>query len=181
MELYKSHNDIIANDVTILGGSFRNFAGEKKTFKGKVMNDEGKRNFCMIVDPEFVPILEAEHVNVKYLKKRDDDDFETIPEAYVKVNVNVDGKYPPNIYRVTGKTKQKMSPKKLYQLDGAYFDTVDLRLNIYHADSETSSLWLNDGYFTLHVDPITAKYADFSEIGGEDYDNSNDEEDVPFT
>lgn len=174
MEFFRSHNEYVANHVNVLSGSYRNFSGEKRLNpqNGKLINEKGKRNFCMVIDPEFVPIMEAEHVLVKYLKKRDEDDDHSIPPAYVKVNIKMDSKIPPDIYKVTSKHKQKLKESNISQLDSAYFENVDMKLSVYHADADSGTLYMNAGYFTIKLDPLAEKYEDLPEI--------SDDEELPF-
>lgn len=153
-------------DAKVLGGSYRNFAGEKRQY-----NDAGKRNFNVIIEPENIEELERCGVRIKYFPKSEEDDPSAIPTAFAKVNISYDSKNPPYIERVTDKWRQEIKPEKLYTLDGATFENVDLVINIY----KTGTLWLQDGHFKLVEDPITSKYEDIPLLS-----DDPDDEEAPF-
>lgn len=168
-------NEVIVNDATVLSSTYRNFGGEKRiSFDGRVVNDAGSRNFCMAIDPDFIPFFEGEGVTVKYMKKRDDDDDRSVPAAYVQVKVRYGSRRDPDIYKITKKGKRKLRENELgKELDRAYFSKVDLNINIYHSGAGNATLYLQQGYFTIKLDPLTEMYEDLPEIG-------EDEEENPF-
>lgn len=153
-----------ASQTDILPGSFRNFRGEKRKF-----NDEGKRNFNLALNlpTEALDDLVAKGLKIKQLEAKDEYDE---PLRFVKVNVALGGKYPPNLYLVSGNKMKELTENELALLDGARFSNVDLIIRTYHKDEDSTTLYLQKGYFTIEQDPISAKYAKFDE----------DEEDLPF-
>lgn len=172
MKLYFDENgrSLYVEDATqreILGGQFRNFRGEKRKF-----NDAGRRNFNLVIPPEFVEMMKAAGCNVKMLSSRDEDDEP--PIYFVKINVAY-GQYPPHLYLVANGKRKELDQNELGLLDSAVFKAVDLVINTYHRDEGSCSLYLQSGFFNLRVDPITAKYeamnADFSD---------EEEEPLPF-
>ena len=167
-----------AGQMNILPGNFRNFRGEKrKAPNGKIVNDEGKRNFNLALDlpTEALDELVETGLNIKELPPRDEE-YGDEPLRFVKVNVAFGGKYPPALYLVSGKGKMKeLSENQLALLDAARFTKVDLIIRTYHKDEDSTTLYLQKGYFTIEQDPISAKYADM-EIAADDFD----EEELPF-
>ena len=158
-----------AEQRDILPGSFRNFRGEKRRY-----NDEGKRNFNLALNfpQEELDKIAETGLRIKELPARDEEYDE--PLRFVKVNVALGGKVPPQLFLVSpnGKLKE-LNQNELGLLDGARFSNVDLVIRTYHRDENTTSLYLQKGYFTFEQDPISAKYAN--------YDEGNDEEDeIPF-
>ncbi len=159
----------------ILPGNFRNFRGEKrKSPQGKIVNDEGKRNFNLALNlpVEALDELAGLGLNIKEQMPKDDE-YGDEPLRFVKVNVAFGGKYPPNLYLVTGKKMKELTENQLALLDAARFTNVDLIIRTYHKDEESTTLYLQKGYFTIEQDPISSKYANM-EV------SADDGEDLPW-
>lgn len=172
-KIYESGREIIFEGVELLFGSFRNFSGEKTKF-----NDSGKRNFNIQIDPEYIPFLMERGINVKYFKADLEDEDQEEKPGFVKVNVNYGGMRPPEVlvrYGEHGKFVE-LNEESIGKLDHSVFDNVDLVLNPSHWEAKGTSgtsLYLNKGYFTIHVDPLAAKYEMAMQTGA-------DEEEMPF-
>ena len=151
----------------ILGGSFRNFRGEKRKF-----NDAGKRNFNLrlALPVEDLDALAETGLKIKELAPKDEE-YGDEPLRFVKVNVAFGGKFPPNLYLVNGRKMHELSEGELGLLDAARFTNVDLVIRTYHKDEDSTTLYLQKGYFTIQQDPISAKYADM---------DVDEEDEVPF-
>ena len=172
MKMYLDGRNLMiegASQHDILGGSFRNFRGEKRRF-----NDEGKRNFNLVVPDEYLDLLSDMKCNIKELAAKDEDGEE--PLRFIKVNVAF-GQYPPHLYLCNKKNKKELLQDELGLLDGAIFDNVDMILRTYHRDENSCSLYLNTGFFTIKTDPITAKYESLVDV---ENDGSEDAEEAPF-
>ena len=143
-----------AQQNDILPGKFRNFRGEKRQY-----NDAGKRNFNLglRLPVEALDNLAALGLNIKELAANEE--YGDEPLRFVKVNVNFEGKVPPNLYLVAGNNMKELTQNELGLLDGARFTNVDLVLRTYHRDVTSCTLYLQKGYFTIEQDPISAKYA----------------------
>lgn len=164
-----------ASQEDILAGNFRNFRGEKrKAPNGTIVNDEGKRNFNLALNlaTEDLDKLADTGLKIKELAPKDEE-YGDEPLRFVKVNVAFGGKYPPNLYLVNGKRLKELSENELALLDAARFSNVDLVIRTYHKDENSTTLYLQKGYFTIEQDPISAKYADM-DVAGE-Y-----EDEIPF-
>ena len=164
-----------ATQNDILAGNFRNFRGEKrKTPSGTIVNDEGKRNFNLALNlpVEALDELAATGLKIKEIAPRDDGEYGDEPLRFVKVNVAFGGQYPPNLYLVSGKKPKELTENELALLDAARFTNVDLVIRLYHKDENSTTLYLNKGYFTIEQDPISAKYANF--------DLDDDDEQLPW-
>lgn len=152
-----------AGQNDILPGNFRNFRGEKrKSPSGKVVNDEGTRNFNLALNlpVEALDDLASLGLNIKEIPPRDEE-YGDEPLRFVKVNVAFGGKVPPQLYLVAKNKMKELTQNELGLLDGARFTNVDLVVRTYHRDEGTCTLYLQKGFFTLEVDPISAKYADY--------------------
>ena len=164
-----------ASQLDILPGNFRNFRGEKrKAPNGKIVNDEGKRNFNLAFNlpDEALDDIASTGVLIKERAPRDEE-YDR-PLRFAKVNVAFGGKYPPELYLVSGKRMKQLTQGELGLLDGARFTNVDLIIRTYHNEDSTT-LYLQKGYFTIENDPISSKYADM-EVGEFVADN----EELPF-
>lgn len=176
MKLYLDRGNIMIEGATqkdILGGSFRNFRGEKRKVNNQIVNDAGKRNFNLVIPDEYIDLLYNMHCHIKELAPRDDDG--EAPLRFVKVNVAF-GKYPPHLYLCTKRNKKELLEDELGLLDGAIFSNVDMVIRTYHKDENSCSLYLNTGFFTIKTDPITSKYEDLMTLGND----AEDDEEVPF-
>lgn len=159
-----------AGQTDILPGSFRNFRGEKrKDQKGKIVNDEGKRNFNLALNlpEEALEDLASTGLNIKVRPPRDEA-YGDEPLRFVKVNVAFGGKYPPELYLMQGNRKKRLTENQLALLDAARFSKVELVIRTYHKDEDSTTLYLQNGYFWIEQDPINAKYADYEEVAADD-------------
>lgn len=184
MKAYMSGRDLIIEDAAnenILGGTFRNFKGERREF-----NAPGKRNFNLRIDESMVPFF-ANDLNCNVKQFGGDETTGEPPIYFVKVNVNDQtSQRPPVLQTRTGNNRPvELTPDQYYKLDGAFFDNVDLVISPYRKYDHTT-LYLNHGVFTLKSDPITEKYARYfsdNKIDPNAADSGFDDslsEEVPF-
>lgn len=169
-KIYLSGREIIFEGAEILFGSFRNFRGEKRKY-----NDAGKRNFNVKVEADNIAFLVEQGVNVKYFKADAEDEDQDEMDGFVKVNVNYDSYKKPEVFVRYGEKGKfvELNENSIEKLDSAVFDYVDMILNPYRRDeTSNASLYLNKGYFTIHVDPLAAKYENSEDI---------EEEELPFS
>ena len=173
-KIYWSGRELIMEGVEVLFGTFRNFAGEKRKF-----NDAGKRNFNISIEPELIPELLKDNINVKYFKADLDDEDGDEKPGFVKINVNFGGRKDPEVFVRYGENGKftELNESLLSKLDTAVFDNVDLIVNPYRSQDdegrERVTLYLNKGYFTLHMDPLAAKYE-------QAMTNGEEPEELPF-
>lgn len=157
-----------AGQKEIMPGPFRNFRGEKRKF-----NDEGKRNFNLKLD---IPVEALDELANMGLKIKEiapyDEEYGDQPTRFAKVNVAYGGKRPPQLFLVSGKKLKELTQNELALLDTARFTNVDLVIRTYHKDENSTTLYLQKGYFTIEQDPISAKYA---ELGLDE-----DDEELPW-
>ncbi len=171
-KIYWSGRELIFEGVELLFGTFRNFSGEKRKY-----NDAGKRNFNVQIEPDYISSLMNDGVNVKYFKADMDDEDQDEKPGFVRINVNFEGRKSPEIFVRYGENGKfvELDENSVGKLDTAVFDNVDLVLNPYRRDADSAtSLYLNKGYFTIHMDPLAAKY-EAAMKNGEDM-----EEELPF-
>lgn len=142
---------IVDRDARIM---FRNFSGKESQF-----NPAGARNFCLILDPEIAPQLEAEGWNVKQTKPREEGD---VPEFYIQVKVKY-GMYPPSIYTVTSRGKTLLDEADVAQLDRLRFKKIALTVNPSVWSTPTGegiSAYVEEMYVTLVESVLDDEYGD---------------------
>lgn len=143
-------------NVTIEGARilFRNFRGEEKTYNAK-----GRRNFCVILDPELASQLSEDGWNVKTLKPREEGDE---PQPYLQVKV-VYGARPPKIVLLSSAGKTDISEDTVDMLDWAEIENVDLVIRPYEYDVNGRtgiSAYLKSMFVTIAEDYLEQKYSD---------------------
>lgn len=96
---------------------FKNFSGRRKESKGKVVNEEGNRNFCLVIpDQELANQLMEDGWNVRILAPREEGDE---AKYYISVAVNYGYYIPPEIHVRTKKTDTIMTEETVGTLDFA--------------------------------------------------------------
>lgn len=136
--------------------AFKNFAGAEGRF-----NDEGKRNFCVILEAEDAKTLAEAGVNIKRLKPRNEGDEE---QPYVKVNVNFNSRQPPRVVMINSRGRTNLDESTINILDWSRFTNVDLIANLYRRDNDTpATLYLSSIYCTIEEDELELKYANVPE------------------
>ncbi len=141
---------------------FRNFAGKESKF-----NPKGKRNFCLLLDPESAEIMKSQGWNVKTLAPRDPDDD---PQPYIQVAVAFEN-YPPNVWMISGNKKTKLDEDTVAVLDYAEIENVDLIINPSRWEVSGKSglkAYLKTAYVTIVENEFEKKYRDLEENGDED-------------
>ena len=134
--------------------AFKNFSGKEGQF-----NPEGKRNFCLILDPELAEKLHADGWNVRTLIPKDDDE---IPQPYIQVSVSFLAK-PPKIVLVTSRGKTLLTEETVGMLDWAEITNVDLSVTPYQwsvAGKNGVKAYLKNMYVTIQEDEFEKKYDD---------------------
>jgi hypothetical protein len=132
---------------------FRNFAGE-----GKQFNDEGKRNFVVILDEELGARMLEDGWNVKRLRPREEDE---LGDLSLKVTVSYKGR-PPRLVMITSRGRTALDEDTAGLLDVAELETVDVILNPYNWDVQGkagTTAYLKTIFAVLREDELEKKYA----------------------
>ncbi len=141
---------VTLKNVEVRSGSWKNFSGAKTDF-----NDAGKRNFCAFLTQSQADELISYGVNVKVRPPREEGDD---PVFYVKVNVNLNSKWPPKIYICTKDVdgtinENQLAPEDVGSLDGLDIRSANLILNLNETDNprfgRTVTAYLNAGAFMV--------------------------------
>lgn len=176
-------DDMVNNDI--LGGVFRNFAGEKRVgksgkFAGRVVNEEGRRNFNICIPDDALDYFKSIGANIGEYGGNSDDGEP--PIHYFKVNVRMDSKIPPHLYMISSTGRMTEMPESsLAKLDGMNFEYAHMTINTsFKYDSPT--FYLQSAEFKPHFDPITEKFnmqMEINEIEPTIPEDETDEE-IPF-
>lgn len=140
----------VSENVTIRNAQirFRNFEGKEGKF-----NTAGRRNFCVFLEDDIAKDLTDLGWNIRYLDPIDEGDK---PQAYVQVAVSFDN-IPPNIYLVSSRGKNKLTPETVNILDWAEIENVDLTMRPYHWNfngKEGIKPYLKTMYVTIVEDEL---------------------------
>lgn len=140
---------------------FRNFEGKEGPY-----NREGDRNFVVFLDNDLAIAMQEDGWNIKRLKKRDDDDPDEAPQAYVQVSVSY--KIRPPVVVLIGSRGRTNLPEELVNiLDFTEMANVDLIINPYQwaVNGKTGiKAYLRSIYVTVQEDELAQKYADVPEL-----------------
>ena len=145
-------DNLVIENATLL---FRNFAGREGVY-----NKKGEMNFCVIIpDVDKAQELAEDGWNIRILSPREEGDP---VRHYISVKVSFEH-FPPNVWLITRKGKQKLDETSVEMLDYAELRTVDLIIRPYNWEHNGKSgvkAYLKTGYFTLEEDEFAEKYAD---------------------
>ena len=135
--------------------TFKNFAGRKTQF-----NPPGKRNFSVVLTPEMADAMAADGWSIKTRPAREEGDPDLL---HMKVNVNYDSEWPPQVILITENGQTTLDEETVGMIDGADIANVDLVINPspYTLADGTSgvSAYLNRAYITINEDEFERKYS----------------------
>lgn len=138
---------------------WRNFSGDAKPF-----NDAGKRNICIMLDPDQAEALEAEGWPIKYAKPLE----EGGPvRPFIKADIKYTERSQPKIKMITSRGMQTMDADTVFALDYVGMANVDLVIRPFKWEfggKEGVKAMLNSLYMTIREDELDRKYADVPEI-----------------
>lgn len=145
----------MTKNLTIEGAKliFRNFAGVQKDY-----NPAGCRNFCVMINPDDVPVLLEQGWNVKQLRPKEDGDE---PQPYLQVAVRFDNK-PPKIVLVTSGGQTILDESAVASIDYADIENADVVITPYAWSRNGKSgikAYLKTAYITIAEDDIEKKYS----------------------
>lgn len=147
--------NVLLEEVKII---FRNFSGKKKRF-----NDEGKRNFSVLLDAETAEQLAKDGWNVKWLKARSDDEP---PQAHMKINVHYGKGRPPRVVLIGSRGRTTLSEDMVEMADWVDIRHVDLMFRPYKYDEEANvTAYLQSIYIVVEESFLDIKYGDLEEVG----------------
>jgi hypothetical protein len=153
----KRRETVTFRDAPII---FKNFTGEKRQY-----NNEGNRNFSIMMREEDALNMKSAGWNIKALKMHEDDDEQLY---HIKVAVSY-ANQPPQIWLVTGKGSHRtlLSEGLIGMLDR--LDSVKIDLVISAFDWEVNGntgrkAYLQSLYFHQYEDELALEYADMPQL-----------------
>lgn len=147
---------VLMEDAHVL---FLNFEGRPGTF-----NQEGQRNFCVLIDPEIAEDMLADGWNVKQLKE-----YEGEPgDFYLQVECKYRDRYgnelrPPKLQILGSRGTTRLTEENAYLLDKVDIAKVDLIFNgrVREEDGQRKIKAYLQSYFChINEDYLELKYAD---------------------
>jgi hypothetical protein len=150
------NDQVVMQDVKLI---FKNFSGREGMY-----NQEGERNFAVLLDPDTAEAMAADGWHVKWLKAREEGDEE---QAYLSVSVKYkrrDGRrvvYPPRVVMITEANKTELDETTIDILDSVDMKTVDLifRPSAWSVNGGSGiKAYLASMYVTINEDPLSQKY-----------------------
>lgn len=132
---------------------FRNFSGKEGPY-----NQEGARNFAVILDDEIAKIMLKDGWNVKYLASREEGEEDT-PYISIAVNFNI---RPPRVVMITSTARTNLDEDTVGVLDWAEIQTCDLIARAYDwtVNGKTGTkAYLQSLFITIEEDALERKYA----------------------
>lgn len=160
----------VTSNIRIEGARliFKNFQGKRTDY-----NDEGNRNFGVLLDDDLAEDLKKDGWKVKYLRpKEDDPDKYSQPWLPVKVKFNP---YPPIITLINSRGKKKLDEDTVDQLDWSIIKNCDLIVRPYNYPAMPGrpagvTAYLKAIYVTISEDEFEEKYAGIPDLDGDEYD-----------
>lgn len=158
----------VTSNINIEGARliFKNFQGKKTEF-----NEEGNRNFGVLLEDDLAESLIADGWNVKRLKPKPDDPDE-YKQPWLPVKVKF-GQIPPIVVLINSRGKRKLDEETIDQLDWSLMKNVDLIIRPYNYPALKGrpagvSAYLKALYVTIQEDELAEKYADIPDLDDED-------------
>lgn len=145
-------NIVVMEGVRLI---FRNFRGE-----GGPYNQEGARNFGVILPDDIAEAMAADGWNVKYLQPRDEEEEQT---PWLAVKVRYDVGRPPKIMLITDRGKTALTENTVDTLDWADITNVDLIVRPFPYDiggRQGIAAYVQSMYVTIEEDALEKKYAE---------------------
>lgn len=132
---------------------FRNFSGAESRY-----NDQGERNFALILDPGTADVMIKDGWNIKLLNAREEGEE---GEHIISVKVNFKN-IPPKITLITSIGRTVLKEDTVGILDYADILTCDLICRGYQwevGDKSGIKAYLQTMFVTIDEDPLERKYA----------------------
>lgn len=131
---------------------FRNFKGEIGPY-----NQNGKRQFAVVLSPEDAERLAGDGWNVKLLQPREEGDE---PTPYIPIEVSYKNR-PPRVVLLTDTTRTNLDENSVEVLDWADVRTADLIARAYEWDvngKQGIKAYLQSLFVTVEEDALERKY-----------------------
>lgn len=145
---------IMLENVQILPGNYRNFAGRPTKFN----KTGGARSFCIRLEEEKVRWFQENGFNVQESINPNDPEAGPTYVLSIKVSYKV---APPNVVMISNGRGTQLTESTVALLDNAEINYADLAINSYQYDvngRQGYSAYLKDLYVTIADNPYAEKY-----------------------
>lgn len=144
---------------------FRNFAGKEGMY-----NQEGDRNFCLLLDDKLSEQMLRDGWNIKYLKAREEGDT---PTPYIHVSLKFRARNgatvrPPTVKMVSSRGQTALAEEEMEILDWIDIRTADVIVRPYRWEMSGKTgvkAYLKSLYVVIEEDYLDQKYSDVPELG----------------
>lgn len=102
----------------------RNFSGNEVKRNGRTLNEEGRRNFLLILDPEMTEEFKDRGWAVGKFAQREEG---VEPEGFLRINVSY-FKQPPIIHYISNGVDTLLDESRLHILDKVNMENIDMRI-----------------------------------------------------
>lgn len=144
---------------------FKNFSGKANDF-----NNEGDRNFCVVLGDDDAEMMKDLGYNVKTrLPRPDHEDDKPLHFLKVKLSYRFGDDRDPSVYRICGNKRTMYNEKTIGSLDWEEIKKVDLRIRPWNWEKGGRSgvtAILDAMYVTVNEDELAQMYendTDFEE------------------
>lgn len=159
---YRNLKNLVIENAKIM---FANFSGVEKQY-----NNEGERNFCVVIeDPIVAQQMKEDGWNVRLYMPRDPEER---PFNYVQVKVSYQpARFAPHIYTYKGRVSTELDEETVGQLDHADITNVDVVIRPREWEPGRIKAYVKEMHVMLEESAFAHKYANRDD---------EDEERIPF-
>lgn len=157
-------NTVMMEGVRLI---YRNFTGKETDY-----NQEGVRNFAVLLDEHIALQLAEDGWPVKHQKPRPEDEEGTPLQAFLPVEIKYRDRHgkpvrAPRIVLITSRARNNLREESLEMLDWANIINVDLIVRPYPwgpiNGKSGIKAYLQSMYITIEEDPLELKYAEMEQ------------------
>lgn len=163
--------DIAIGNARITGRP--NFSGSERTRNGRIVNGEGKRNFCVDIPEDGVMLNDGSNAWVTAQDLIDmgwpvkphnvyGDDPNATPGYYLPIQVNFSNR-PPQVNLITGDNLHMITENEIDTFDGRTFSKINLIVHpSVRQDWDTGetkiTAYLAEGWFYIQMSPFAQQW-----------------------
>lgn len=161
MEFTFGYKTVDLENCVIVNGT-RNFGGRERTDRrtGRIMNNEGKRNFLIELDPEAYETFKEANWNVGRFAPREEGEE---PNGFLRVTLSY-FKAPPIVHLISDGVETLLDEGRVHMLDNLNILNLDIRctaVNKQNKDGEWKKYaFVDEMWVTVTPDRFASKYAD---------------------
>lgn len=151
----------MGNSITIEDANIIKYM---KNFSGDKWGENGQRYFNVKISEDAVDEFIERGLKVNYTKPYNNGD---IAEPYIKIIISFAGFSEPDIYKISGRKKERMTIETVEQLDRELITKADITFHLgewERGGNKGVSAYLDEGYFEVFQSRLREKYDDYEEI-----------------